>query len=141
MSLQLRGRNERFHNHQHKLEVRAVFSNEKYPLVEFLTTPRNKCMSLRPNMSSNIVHRPSQFSKGTLQLQKQSHPSLYDMKGRLRTGTGADKLRDPTHMAPAAGFQLPSQLRTTTFWVDIWPEMLSLSELVNSSTLENVRKH
>lgn len=28
-----------------------------------------------------------------------------------------DKLRDPRHTAPVAGFQLPSQLQTTAYWV------------------------
>lgn len=53
------------------------------------------------NMSYNIVHKPSQLSKGALQLQK-SRTSLHNRKSRLWTRTGGGKLRDPRHTAPAA---------------------------------------
>lgn len=86
---------------------------------------------MHPNMSYNIVHQASQLSKGALQLQK-SHTSLHNMKGRLGTGTGADKFRDPVSSS-----SISAALTTSGHSIlggDIWPEMLFLSEPVNSST-------
>lgn len=46
-SLQPRERNKRFHSHQRKLKVHFVLSNEKYSLVELLTTPRKCCQYIQ----------------------------------------------------------------------------------------------
>lgn len=47
ISLQPRERNKRFHSHQHKLKVHFVLPDEKYPLGEFLTTPRKFCQCIQ----------------------------------------------------------------------------------------------
>lgn len=96
---------------------------------------KEKILSMHPNMSYNNVHKPSQLSKGALQLQKKSHTSMHNMKGRLRTGTGADKLRAPSHSSSTRVSAALTASDHSRLGVDIWPEMLSLSQLVNSSTL------
>lgn len=86
---------------------------------------------MHPNMSYDIVHQPSQLSKAALQLQK-SHTGLHNMKGRL--GTGMELTSSET---PVSSSSISAALTTSDHSIlggDIWPEMLSLSEQVNSST-------
>lgn len=89
---------------------------------------------MHPNMSYNIVHKPSQLSKGALQLQKKPHASLHKMQGRLGTGTGSDKLRDHSlrHSCSSRG---PVTLTTSghsIYWVGTFSQKWCPS--VNQST-------